>query len=252
MVKSNKLQIINGDKIRRFIHLNLYVIYFSVPLKRKMHFFPKWVNLSFQHKTNLQSFGQWPSLQTTGLSPPTDSSETNGSLLTCFNQYLWKVGTEKQWKSESYAAIEPLKCCICASRMKLLSSNHFYSTPQLQSCRCCWDAVRQRWQGDIKEADKYGKNDAVVPKFVQIQAFFESSQNRLRWQHLSDCSSGPKHFTIFSKNCWTVENHLIRMTLHFFIRRLSFKLWIPLVKENQQLLLVKSKRKCNATALFWG
>lgn len=31
-------------------------------------------------------------------------------------------------------------------------------------------------------------------------------------QHLSDWSSGPKHFTIFSKNCWTVENHLIRET----------------------------------------
>lgn len=34
------------------------------------------------------------------------------------------------------------------------------------------------------------------------------------WQHLSDWSSGPKHFTIFSKNCWTVENHLIRETTH--------------------------------------
>lgn len=32
------------------------------------------------------------------------------------------------------------------------------------------------------------------------------------WLYLSDWSSGPKHFTIFSKNCWTVENHLIRET----------------------------------------
>lgn len=61
------------------------------------------------------------------------------------------------------------------------------------------------------------------------------------WQHLSDWSSGPKHFTIFSKNCWTVENHLIRETtlfLHpvgnsvpFFVESGERGRWVRICRE---------------------
>lgn len=64
-------------------------------------------------------------------------------------------------------------------------------------------------------------------------------------QHLSDWSSGPKHFTIFSKNCWTVENHLIRETTLFLLpfRKVAPLLWwIRLVREKERLEISRGHR----------
>lgn len=100
--------------------------------------------------------------------------------------------------------------------MKLLKPNDFYSPPQFpQDCRCGCNTM---WRNDIKKQQKQEMNNhTVVPTLLRVgpSETFPLSQ---RWQQVSNCPSGPKHFTIFSKNCWTVENHLIRMT-HFFLSR---------------------------------
>lgn len=88
------------------------------------------------------------------------------------------------------------------------------------------------WQNDIKKQQKQEMNNlTLVPTLFRVgpSEMFPLSQ---RWQQVSNCPSGPKHFTIFSKNCWTVENHLIRMTAHFFLSRFVLLL-IPLYKTKQ-------------------
>ncbi len=67
------------------------------------------------HSSKFQYFGQRPSLQDHGPSSHTDSTETNDSLLTCFNQYLWMVATVKQQKKKDgcYCSSRAVKNVVC-------------------------------------------------------------------------------------------------------------------------------------------
>lgn len=217
-----------------------------------MHFFLKWVNLSFQHKTNLPSFGQWPSLQTTGLSPPTDSSETNGSLLTCFNQYLWKLGTEKQWKSESYAATEPLKCCIVPAEWNYWALIIFIAP---HSSRAAGAAGTQSGKDDRETSRRLTNMVKTMQSFPNFSRFRLSlNLARIIWDG-SICPTAQVVLNISQFSQRTVE--LLRTTWSEWLCTSSFdarpsNCGFSWWKKEQQLLLVKGKSKCDPTALFWG
>ena len=93
-------------------------------------------------RVKFQYFGQQPSPQTPSPPAHTNSTETNGSLLTCFNQYLWTVATVKHRERQTAALVHQQGCykiCEHASRMKLLKPDDFF----LQAQHSGWDVALQ-------------------------------------------------------------------------------------------------------------
>lgn len=121
-----------------------------------------------------------------------------------------------------------------------MTEPQWFLQPQLKDCNTRGHNDKRKKQKE--ESQAAGINHKVVPG---LSRFLEESHDVLQsWQHLSDWSSGPKHFTIFSKNCWTVENHLIRMTTHFLSVRSLFKT-VESTCEN------KTKKRTKQLKLVW-
>lgn len=129
-------------------------------------------------------------------------------------------------KTGYYCSSRAVKICVCVpAEWNYWSLMSFTAPSQVLDCSCYCNTRghnESRRQRGIREQRSRGNHTLVLKSlshdFREVRLLFKDPFRGCifpSWLHVSDWSSGPKHFTIFSLNCWTVENHLIRETKHF-------------------------------------